>query len=92
MTSVLKNEVPPAISWQLVLFLSSFRQAMPVTEGVVFIFEWRKTIYYRCPRCTTTLEREFVSFCDRCGQCLDWKGYKQVKIVRPGKPDFSVNR
>ncbi len=50
MTSALKNEVSPAISWQLVLFLSGFRQAMPVTEGVVFTFEWRLTIKSQVPR------------------------------------------
>ncbi len=88
---MLKNEASPAISWQLVMLLAGFRQALPVTEAVVFPFALGNTIYYRCPRCKTTLEREFVSFCDRCGQCLDWKGYKRVKITRPENPNFAVN-
>lgn len=28
--------------------------------------------YPICPRCNCSLEREFVSFCDRCGQRLGW--------------------
>lgn len=37
-------------------------------------------LYYQCPRCRTTLEREFTAYCDRCGQRLDWRDYKKVKI------------
>ena len=28
--------------------------------------------YPICPRCNCSFEREFVSFCDRCGQRLGW--------------------
>ena len=28
-----------------------------------------------CPRCRSSLEREFQSFCDRCGQALSWKHF-----------------
>lgn len=36
-----------------------------------------------CPTCKITLEREYQSFCDRCGQKLDWKGLKNAKIIYP---------
>ena len=26
-----------------------------------------------CPRCQMTIEREYMGYCDRCGQKLDWK-------------------
>lgn len=26
-----------------------------------------------CPRCNTTIEREYQAYCDRCGQCLKWE-------------------
>ena len=29
--------------------------------------------YPICPRCNRTIEREYMRFCDRCGQPLDWK-------------------
>ena len=46
-------------------------------------------IYYRssgdsypmCPRCKTTFEREYIQYCDRCGQKLDWRS-DQAFIVR----------
>ena len=28
--------------------------------------------YPVCPRCDCTIEREYMSFCDRCGQKLGW--------------------
>ena len=28
--------------------------------------------YPICPRCDCTIEREYMSFCDRCGQKLGW--------------------
>lgn len=63
------------------LFLASFRCAMSVTEVMVFPSGWA---YYVCPRCSVTVEREFMSYCDRCGQHLDWKGYRKAKVVHPG--------
>lgn len=34
-----------------------------------------------CPRCECTMEREYQSYCDRCGQALDWKGFSHAKTV-----------
>ena len=31
-----------------------------------------------CPKCLCTLDREYQSFCDRCGQKLRWKKYYKV--------------
>ena len=41
-----------------------------------------RTGYYICPRCSITMDREFIAYCSRCGQCLDWKGYKKAVIVK----------
>lgn len=38
--------------------------------------------YPVCPKCGLTLEREYMNFCDRCGQKLDWKGYEKAIVVR----------
>lgn len=35
-----------------------------------------------CPKCKSTLEREYMRYCDRCGQCLDWKDYNKAEIVK----------
>ena len=48
----------------------SFRRPLAVTEAVLFPRD--RFHYPRCPRCRLTLDREYMSFCDRCGQRLDW--------------------
>ena len=36
-----------------------------------------------CPQCNLTMEREYQSFCDRCGQALDWKGFSRALVIMP---------
>lgn len=42
------------------------------------------TTFPICPKCDCTFEREYQSFCDRCGQKLDWSGYERAVLVFPG--------
>lgn len=32
-------------------------------------------VYPVCPTCRSSLDREYLAFCDRCGQRLDWDTY-----------------
>ena len=57
----------------------SYRTPMKVTE--VLLFE-NGDAFSVCPRCKITLEREYQRYCDRCGQCLEWKGFGNAKIVK----------
>ena len=57
----------------------SFRRPMTVTE--VALFARDQYPYPRCPRCHRTMEREYMSFCDRCGQKLDWRHFEEIAIV-----------
>ena len=34
-----------------------------------------------CPACRVTIEREYQSYCDRCGQRLGWKHYKTAEVI-----------
>lgn len=80
------DQPPVVLAPKLLMFLmnlASYRIAMPVSELMVFESRRRTDYYYVCPRCGITLDREFVAYCDRCGQHLDWKGYKKAKIVYP---------
>lgn len=45
------------------------------------LFSLNEDSYPICPRCGVTLEREYQSFCDRCGQCLDWNGYPRGAAI-----------
>lgn len=40
-----------------------------------------KTGYCVCPGCKCTFEREYQSFCDRCGQKLAWNLFNQNKVT-----------
>ena len=77
-----QTSLSPAIFANLLLILAGYRMKMPVT-GVMLFPDGNG--YYVCPRCHVTMERDFMHFCDRCGQHLDWKGHKKAKIVYPGQ-------
>ena len=53
-----------------------FRTPMQVTE----ISHMGGSYYPICPRCDTTIDREYMSYCDRCGQSLNWKGFSKAKV------------
>lgn len=56
----------------------SYRLPLLITEMIIFRDGYG---YYVCPRCHVTLDREFVNYCDRCGQKLGWAKYKKVKYI-----------
>lgn len=74
--------VIPVFLWQYLRYLAEYRRELLITEVMVFP---NGDAYYVCPRCNITLEREFMSYCDRCGQRLGWKEYKKAEIIYPGK-------
>lgn len=42
--------------------------------------------YPVCPRCDCTIEREYMSFCDRCGQKLGWSLFSYATVREaPGR-------
>ena len=68
---------------RLLINLISYRLAMRVTEYMILPNNSQGTAYPVCPRCKVTLEREYQSFCDRCGQRLDWDQYDEEAILIP---------
>ena len=62
------------------LRFAKFRLHLTVTEYILFHDSLcGESIYYVCPRCGITLDREYQAFCDRCGQRLDWKEIDKAK-------------
>lgn len=55
-----------------------YQEPLRVTEAVYFTS--MGSIYPRCPNCRVTLEREYMAYCDRCSQALDWKDYDKALI------------
>ena len=72
---------PTTLLLGAVLILIGWRVPMLVTELKVFPECRGQPAYYVCPRCGLSMEREFMSFCDCCGQWLDWRTYQNVKII-----------
>lgn len=60
-----------------------FRSPKPVIE--ILLLE-HGDAYPICPGCSISLEREYMNFCDRCGQRLDWKQIKKARIIYPKRP------
>ena len=60
----------------------SYRTPMAVTSvRALRTFSGSMTTYPICPRCHNTMEHEYQSFCDRCGQALDWKGLSKAEVI-----------
>ena len=54
------------------VFELKYRIPMNVTKSMSFYSFGRYSSYPICPRCKITVEREYMAFCSRCGQKLDW--------------------
>lgn len=63
----------------------SFRKPMSVAQIRCFHSICGLTGFPVCPQCGRTLEREYQPYCDRCGQCLDWKDFSKATIILPQK-------
>ena len=46
---------------------------------VVCYYKWRVK-FSQCPRCGSTMEREYQLFCDRCCQRLNWSRFDDVEV------------
>lgn len=56
-----------------------YRIPLPVCKVVVYC---SGDSYPVCPRCDCTIDREYMNFCDRCGQCLAWGALDLVKFEK----------
>ena len=54
----------------------SFRNSLRVTEYIVIKGH---DLYPLCPRCQISLEREYMQFCNNCGQKLSWNKFSKAK-------------
>ena len=81
-TTLSELSVFPVFLWQYLRYLAEYRKELLITEVMVFP---SGDAYYVCPRCNITLEREFMSYCNRCGQHLGGREYKKARIIHPGR-------
>ncbi|MBQ3543438.1 MAG: hypothetical protein IJA34_00375 [Lachnospiraceae bacterium] len=57
----------------------SYRIPLQVTEIMLFS---NGDAFPICPKCKITLERTYQRYCDRCGQCLNWKGFFRANVIK----------
>ena len=57
----------------------SYRIAQPVTQQVYY--PSMDSCFSICPRCDIAIEREYMQFCDRCGQKLNWEQLENAEII-----------
>ena len=81
--SIAVIELPSEISEDRLLDELQYRFPMQVGAIMVFPDIHEYPSFPVCPRCNITLDREYMHYCDRCGQCLSWKHYKDAIIVYP---------
>lgn len=74
-----KQEYSSRFALSLCYILLSYRAKLQVRE----VMQRSNGAYYLCPRCRISLDRDFQSFCDRCGQHLDWAGYRKARLIFP---------
>lgn len=68
-----------------ILYQFRYRVPMRISEVMNFQTFEGESSYYVCPRCKVTMDREFTSFCSRCGQRLDWSDYENATVIDLGK-------
>lgn len=59
----------------------TYRIGLQVTK-VIYLPHYGSS-YPLCPRCHCSLEREYMRFCDRCGQRLMWNHLDHAEVVYP---------
>lgn len=76
------------MAWAILLRFLEYRNKKAVTEYMMLPDRISaESAYYLCPRCRVTMEREYQSFCDRCGQRLGWEKIDNAKRVWPGEQE-----
>lgn len=61
---------------------SSFRIPMPVVKIHTFPLMAGSPSFPICPQCGQALEREYLDYCNCCGQRLSWGSLKKATIVK----------
>ena len=56
-----------------------YRIPLPVTKVLILL---HGDSYPICPRCNCTVDREYVSYCDRCGQHLNWELFDRATVIQ----------
>ena len=79
-TVIERQEYSSRFALSLCYILLGYRAKLQIREAIYL----RDGAYYLCPRCRISLDRDFQVYCDRCGQHLDWTGYRKARVIFSG--------
>ena len=66
--------------WRFVDNAISYR----IPQAVTKIIQYHDgNCYPVCPRCYKSMDREYMSYCDRCGQRLGWRHFERAEVCYP---------
>ena len=65
----------------------SYRIPMQIT---LYIQQQFGDTYPICPRCSSSMERDFQDYCDQCGQKLRWDRLGEVRYIKAGDTNRRV--
>jgi len=57
----------------------SYRTPMAIKQIRVIVKD--ETSFPVCPKCQISLERDYQTYCDNCGQRLKWYGYVKNSTI-----------
>lgn len=69
------------VSLSALMEAQSYRTPMRVAAVRYFHRMTTPSSFPVCPRCHTSMEREYQAYCDRCGQALNWKGFRKAVVI-----------
>lgn len=64
----------------------SARKIKPVLDYTLIPSDMGDSLYYLCPTCRIPLPREYMHFCDHCGQHLGWITHLRCRRKTPHDP------
>ena len=69
-----------AVLIKRLLSAAAYRRPMKVSEYILYRGTFgRESVFFLCPRCNITMEREYQRYCDRCGQRLNWNRIRMAR-------------
>ena len=61
-----------------IIALFTYRLPLQIKEVLLFA---SGDSYPICPRCENTVDREYMNFCECCGQKLSWDFFDSAQII-----------
>ena len=66
----------------------SYRSPMQVK---LYMRTWCRDYYPICPRCSSSMDRDFVSYCNQCGQKMAWDQLNEVCFIKAGDKERKIH-